>query len=691
MRKAVDEASSDWTIKPLSELADAIQYGYTAKAKAEKNGIRYLRITDIQDDKVNWSSVPSCDVPESEWEKYLLSEGDLVFARTGATVGKSYLVRGRVPKAVFASYLIRVRLKAGLDPRYVAHFFQSPSYWQQIAESSAGIGQPNVNGTKLAQIRVPVAPSDQQIKIVAEIEKQFSRLDEAVANLQRVKANLKRYKAAILKAAVEGRLVETEASIARREGRSYETGEQLLQRVLEERQTGWDGKGAFKPSTKPEVEALPAVAEGWAWASVDQLAAPGSRSITDGPFGSNLKSMHYVESGPRVIRLQNIKDGEFEDAYAHITPEHFESLRKHEVFAGDLVIASLGENPPRSCIIPSGVGRAIVKADCIRFKPHAVISPRYVNAALNCQPTRMRVKEVLHGIGRPRLSLGEIRAIALPIPPEAEQVRIAAEVDRQLSIIREVEAEVDANLKRAQALRHSILQRAFSTRSLASSSDSEADERKPNLEPASVVIAARVISQMGDVPSFGRVKLQKLLFLSTHHARVGAINDQYVRMQAGPLDMQMLTGVLERLDQLRWFRECQRSQNHQSNSNGYVYERLSCADDYRKHLAVVTAEQLTLIDHVCDSLRSWPTEDCELLATVYAAWNDLLLWRHPVSEDAIFEQLHEHWHESKRRFSEQQIAAMKHRITELGLEPTGFGKPTLGAAADVHSGDLFGK
>jgi type I restriction enzyme S subunit len=109
---------------------------------------------------------------------------------------------------------------------------------------------------------VPVAPLDQQKRIVAEIEKQFSRLDEAVANLKRVKANLKRYKAAVLKAAVEGRLVETEAEIARREGRSFETGEQLLHRILETRRSQWQGKGKYKEAVAPDTTDLPELPEG---------------------------------------------------------------------------------------------------------------------------------------------------------------------------------------------------------------------------------------------------------------------------------------------------------------------------------------------------------------------------------------------------------------------------------------------
>ena len=440
-------AVSDWELKRLDEVADILdnrRVPVNAKERDSRRGsIPYFGATG----QVGW-----IDDFLFDEEIILLGEDGAPFLDTAKQ--KAYLVRG---KSWVNNHAHVLRAKPGVPSLYLKYWLDRLDY------------RPFVNGTtrlKLTQaemrrIPVPLPPERQRYEIVAEIEKQFSRLDEAVANLQRVKANLKRYKAAILKAAVEGRLVETEAELARREGRSYETGEQLLQRILEARRNGWDGRGKVKSPVLPETAELDDVPEGWTWASVDQLAAPGTRSITDGPFGSNLKSEHYVGTGPRVIRLQNIKDGDFEDAYARITTEHFEELRKHEVFAGDLVIASLGESPPRACIVPLTVGLAIVKADCIRFKPHSAMTATYLNVALNCQPTRARVKEVLHGIGRPRLSLGEIRAIALPIPPETEQKRIVAEVDRCLSIVREVEAEVDANLKRAQALRQATLSKMF--------------------------------------------------------------------------------------------------------------------------------------------------------------------------------------------------------------------------------------
>ena len=344
-----------------------------------------------------------------------------------------------------------------------AYFASAHAVDVSRSRCQAQVGRPSVSqlADACADVRFRCRRSDEQRRIVAEIEKQFSRLDEAVANLKRVKANLKRYKAAVLKAAVEGRLVPTEAELARRERRTYETADQLVQRILADGRRNWSGRGKYKEPANVESAELSSLSAGWAWATVAQLAAPEPNAITDGPFGSNLKTEHYQETGPRVIRLQNIGDGEFVDEHAHISIERFQRLQKHEVFAGDLVIATLGENPPRACMIPMHVGPAIVKADCIRFRPHSLASPGYLNSALNAPPTRHRTKDLLHGVGRPRLSLGEIRAIPLPIPPEAEQRRIAKEVDRLLSVAKEVEADIDRRLIATDRLRSGVLDRAF--------------------------------------------------------------------------------------------------------------------------------------------------------------------------------------------------------------------------------------
>jgi type I restriction enzyme S subunit len=98
----------EWELVSVRDVSEKIQYGYTASAKLSGNGPRFLRITDIQDGRVAWDQVPTCDIPSSVEPKYALKSRDIVFARTGATTGKSFLIRS-CPSSVFASYLIRVR------------------------------------------------------------------------------------------------------------------------------------------------------------------------------------------------------------------------------------------------------------------------------------------------------------------------------------------------------------------------------------------------------------------------------------------------------------------------------------------------------------------------------------------------------------------------------------------------------
>lgn len=154
--------NEDWTIKYISELCEKPQYGYTASATTEQIGPHLLRITDIQGGSVNWETVPYCDCPKPE--KYLLQKDDILFARTGPT-GRSFLIE-ECPTAVFASYLIRLRVRKWVTPQYLYLFFQSPDYWAQVSENTSGSAQPNCNATKLANLRIPIPPPEEQQRIV---------------------------------------------------------------------------------------------------------------------------------------------------------------------------------------------------------------------------------------------------------------------------------------------------------------------------------------------------------------------------------------------------------------------------------------------------------------------------------------------------------------------------------------------
>lgn len=341
-----------------------------------------------------------------------------------------------------------------MDAKYLYYYISSQTFRGEAERYMTGaVGQKRVSTTYLKQSTIPVAPLDQQKRIVAEIEKQFSRLDEAVANLKRVKANLKRYKAAVLKAAVEGRLVETEAELARREGRGFETGAQLLQRILETRRGQWQGKGKYKEPAAPDTADLPELPEGWVWANFERAA----ERVTVGHVGS-MKD-EYVEEGIPFLRTQNVRANRYDpEGLKFISEKFHRQLAKSTLRPGDIAVVRSG-SVGVSCVIPEHLGEANCSDLVIVKNPQAVLpdfGAYYMNSVVE---TRVAAGKV--GVALTHFNTQSVAELPLPIPPMAEQHRIVAEVDRHLSLLRVTEAQVNANLQRAERLRQSILSRAF--------------------------------------------------------------------------------------------------------------------------------------------------------------------------------------------------------------------------------------
>jgi type I restriction enzyme S subunit len=181
----------NWEIKKLGEIAK-INYGYTEKASYTEVGPRFLRIIDIKNDGVKWCSVPYCECCDSDLLKFQLEEDDIVFARTGATTGKSFLVKNP-PKAVFASYLIRLKLisKQDFSSDFVSYYFQTKFYWDKINEGISGSAQGGFNASKLGQLIFPIPPLQEQKRIVAILDQAFAAIAKAKANAEQNLKNAK--------------------------------------------------------------------------------------------------------------------------------------------------------------------------------------------------------------------------------------------------------------------------------------------------------------------------------------------------------------------------------------------------------------------------------------------------------------------------------------------------------------------
>ena len=213
--KCIDEeipfdVPNGWEWERWGNISQSIQYGYNAPA-LEHGAIKMVRISDIQENCVLWDNVPYCQIEENDIDTYLLKVNDILFARTGGTVGKSFLVEEVPEKAIYAGYLIRTRYSSLLNPRYMKSFMESQLYWEQLKNGTIATAQPNCNGKTLAKMLLPIPPTKEQDRIVEKLTQLSSFLDNYGLCQDRLnllnKEIKEQFKKSILQEAIQGKLV----------------------------------------------------------------------------------------------------------------------------------------------------------------------------------------------------------------------------------------------------------------------------------------------------------------------------------------------------------------------------------------------------------------------------------------------------------------------------------------------------
>ncbi len=464
--------SAPWPEVPLTEVADLIRG--VSYPKSDSRGdpgpgyVPVLRATNIQDARLVLDGDLVYVAASNVSSDQRLSPGDIVVATSSGSkhlVGKSALLRGAWDGS-FGAFCAGIRPKANIDPRYLAYFLQSPRYWKEIGKKALGVNINNLRRGDLETLLLPLPPVAEQRALVDEVEKQFSRLDEAVANLKRVKANLKRYKAAVLKAAVEGRLVPTEAELARLEGRNYDSGAQLLRRIVETRSsTARRGNERYEPSSEG-ARATP-LPDGWAWTTYGQV----------GRLQLGRQRAPRYHSGPNMrpyLRVQNVFEDrlDFSDVMdMDFPPPDYE---RYALVPGDLLLNE-GQSPEllgRPAIYRGELPGMCFTNTLIRLQAENGVRVEFaLLVARHHMHSGRFVDEGSITTNIAHLSVGRLATVEFPLPPTAEQGRIVAEAERQLSII--AAAQRSAILAELQVvkLRAAILKNAYAATAQTQSSE----------------------------------------------------------------------------------------------------------------------------------------------------------------------------------------------------------------------------
>lgn len=306
--------------------------------------------------------------------------GDVLLNITGASIGRVTTAPDSLAGARVNQHVCIIRPREGLLAPFLAKFLASPDEQARVMNVQVGATRQALTKAMVENWEIPLPPLRVQRRIVAEIEKQFTRLDSGVSALRRVQANLKRYRAAVLKAACEGRLVSTEADIAKAENSNakHETGEALSDRLLTERRKHWKGRGKYKGPEFPNNSNLPALPNTWAWVSWDMVLAPEDGSFKRGPFGSALTKAIFVEKGYKIYEQYCPINDDCSFARYYITPKKFKELQAFEVKSGDYLISCSGVTLGRITRVPEQFEPGIINQALLRVRINeSAINHRY--------------------------------------------------------------------------------------------------------------------------------------------------------------------------------------------------------------------------------------------------------------------------------------------------------------------------
>ena len=393
------------------------------------------------------------------------SEGDVLFAKITPSMenGKVAIAKGLTNNSGCGSTEFHVlRPYQNVSGDFLLFFLLQDAFRGEARAHMAGTaGQLRVPAGFLEEADFELPPLPEQHRIVAEIEKQFTRLDASVAALKRVQANLKRYRASVLKAACEGKLVPTEAELARAEGRDYEPADRLLERILAERRARWESqenrRGKYKEPVAPDTSGLPCLPEGWVWVSLAligevRLGRQRSPKRAQGPhMRPYLRAANVTWDG---LDLSDVKRMDF-------TPREQETYRLRR---GDILLAEASgsaDEVGKPAIWDEQIDGCCFQNTLIRVRVFSEVVP-YLYYHLLSDARTGALGRAARGVGIHHLGAQRTESWMVALPPLAEQHRIVTEVERRLSVIHQADATVEANLTRAERLRQSILKQAFS-------------------------------------------------------------------------------------------------------------------------------------------------------------------------------------------------------------------------------------
>jgi type I restriction enzyme S subunit len=486
---------SGWSIAPICDLIsrDGIfcDGDWVESEDQDPTGdVRLIQLADIGDGVYrNRSNRFLTSSKAAELHCTFLEQGDVLIARMPDPLGRACIFPGDGKRSVTAVDVCIIRTGVeGIDHHWLMHFVNSLHFRRSISELQSGTTRKRISRGNLATLSLPIPPTGEQRRIVAKIEELFSDLDAGVAALERVRANLKRYRTAVLKAAVEGKLTDD----WRAQHPDTEPASVLLERILTARRRQWEQvqltkfsqtntqppKGwreKYREPLSPETSKLPLLPSTWYWSSLEQVA-----EIEGGITKDQKRRLTATMRDVAYLRVANVQRGYLDLREIKSIQAEMDDIETLRLRKGDILFTEGGDRDK--------LGRGWVWNDEIEVCIHqnhvfrarlltSDIEPKFVSYHGNYFGQQWFTRTGKQTTNLASINKGVLSRFPVPIPPPAEGAQIVLEVDRCLSIVDEIESQVEANLKRAARLRQGILKRAFEGRLVPQDATDEPAEK----------------------------------------------------------------------------------------------------------------------------------------------------------------------------------------------------------------------
>ena len=443
--KCIDEeipfdVPNGWEWERWGNISQSIQYGYNAPA-LEHGAIKMVRISDIQENCVLWDNVPYCQIEENDIDTYLLKVNDILFARTGGTVGKSFLVEEVPEKAIYAGYLIRTRYSSLLNPRYMKSFMESQLYWEQLKNGTIATAQPNCNGKTLAKMLLPIPPTKEQDRIVEKLTQLSSFLDNYGLCQDRLnllnKEIKEQFKKSILQEAIQGKLVPQLTE----EGTAQDLLEQIKIEKLNLVKVGKLKKSALATSVifrgddnkyyeqigencNDITDEIPFdLPYNWCWCRFSNIV-----SMTIGKTPARGEQTYWINGKYNWVSISDMVDG----GSISTTKEKVSDLAVKDVFS-----APISEKGSLLMSFKLSIGKtSILDIDAYHNEAIITISPiidkEYAmrNYLFKVLPLIANLGESKDAIKGKTLNSKSLSNLLIPLPPLQEQQRIIEQMNR---------------------------------------------------------------------------------------------------------------------------------------------------------------------------------------------------------------------------------------------------------------------